>query len=179
MDEIEVDRLIVVGLGNIGKRYTYTRHNAGFRVVDKLAELKNVKFKKKHKASIASFMHNGMEYILVKPQTYMNLSGEAIKELEKGQFVVIYDELDLPLGSVRVREKGRSTHNGVKSIKRYLDSFIHHRIGIGRREPVDEYVLSNFTLEENKILDQVISKSIDILLDISSKTLSKIMSEYN
>lgn len=163
---------IIVGLGNPGKKYERTRHNAGFMAVDELAGLLHVSLdQEKHGALIARARVDSEELVLAKPQTYMNDSGRAVAAILRDTYrtvsdlIVLHDELDLPLGVVRVKVGGgHGGHNGLRSITEYLGSsdFIRVRIGIGRPAPgmdAADYVLSPYLAEERKIASESISKA--------------------
>ena len=132
---------VVAGLGNPGRKYEKTRHNMGFWAVDRLAEKNDIKIKKiKHKALIGDGIISGEKVLLVKPQTYMNLSGESLREIvdyynvDLSRLLVIYDDFDIEAGSLRIRKKGSAgSHNGMKSIINQLGSqdFPRIRVGIG------------------------------------------------
>lgn len=155
---------IIVGLGNPGKRYENTRHNTGFSVIDVIAEKNGISVReKKHRAMIGKGNIEGQKVILVKPQTYMNLSGECIREVvdyykveEKTQLIVIYDDVSMDVGKLRIRKKGSAGgHNGIKNIILHLghDVFQRIKIGVGEKpENYDlvDYVLGHFTSEEAK-----------------------------
>ncbi len=163
---------IIIGLGNPGEEYKYTRHNAGFIMLDKFASLNNMEFdKKKFKSLIAEKNIAGEKVILMKPQTYMNLSGEAVSEIKNfykvdiSDMMVIYDDIDLPIGKVRYREKGSSgTHNGMRNIMLHLKDENLKRVKIGisgdrnKNMSLADYVLQNFKKEELDILDEIYSQ---------------------
>ncbi|HOY55994.1 MAG TPA: aminoacyl-tRNA hydrolase [bacterium] len=161
---------LIVGLGNPGTQYTKTRHNAGFMAVDFLLE-KEMEWKKSTKGGLlyARTEISGQEVKIIKPQTYMNNSGEAVLALIKKyniapeNLIVIYDELDLPFGTVRAKLGGSSAgHNGIKSIleKVGIDNFWRVRIGISNKKreliPADKFVLSKFSKEELELLQEKI-----------------------
>lgn len=160
---------VIVGLGNPGAEYEYTRHNAGFIMLDKFAVENGIEFnKKKFKSLIGEKNINGEKVILMKPQTFMNLSGEAVKEimnfykLDVEDIAIIYDDIDLPIGKVRYREKGSSgTHNGMRNIMLHVKNENIKRIKIGicgdrnRNQSLADYVLQSFTKEEKEILDNI------------------------
>ncbi|MFH1889989.1 MAG: aminoacyl-tRNA hydrolase [Candidatus Kuenenbacteria bacterium] len=175
---------LIVGLGNPGKKYEKTRHNAGFMAIDFLAEkfgFEDFKTKNKFKAEVAEGKSGNEKIIMAKPQTYMNNSGDAVQLLQSfygiksENIVVIYDELDLPLGKIRVRDEGSSAgHKGVESIiiKIGTDKFNRIRIGIknenAEKMPADKFVLSKFGLVEkfklkNNILDNATDEVEKIL----------------
>lgn len=164
-------KIYVVGLGNPGKKYSNTRHNAGFILVDKLAQALSVswKFNPGLQAEIAVDAERGI--ILMKPQTFMNKSGEAVRGLVKygGQYqalYVLYDDLDVPIGTYKIQyDKGPKIHNGINSIRSALGEalFWHVRLGTDGRNgdktmPGEEYVLQPFTAEEKPLFEQMITK---------------------
>ncbi len=165
---------IIVGLGNPGKEYANNRHNVGFMIADQLAAQHNLKFSRMmNKAIVALGEIAGRKVILAKPQTFMNLSGESVGPIVKfykadlSHLLVIYDELDLPLGQLRMRPKGSAGgHNGMKSIIARLgsDVFPRLRVGIGRppgrRDPRD-YVLEDFTSSELATLEPVFARAVE------------------
>lgn len=163
---------LIVGLGNPGKQYADTRHNVGFKVIDFLSNQWNIDLKEaKFQGLFGRGVVNGEKVILLKPMTYMNLSGEAVVplmdyyNLPEEDLLVIYDELDLVPGKIRLRYKGSAGgHNGMKSIINHLGTqeFNRIRIGIGRPEPglpVTNYVLGKFKPEEKQLIEEMIKKS--------------------
>ena len=184
---------MIVGLGNPGKKYEATRHNVGFMALDFFGDELGVNItKKKEKSFIAETHYQGQKIILVKPQTYMNLSGESVETLKNffkvalEDIIVIYDDLDLNLGKIRIRSSGGTGgHNGVSSIIDSLGTreFSRVRIGIGRPpemiNPVD-YVLGLFSEEESKILTELFPSVMNALKDfIISSEIEKVMNKYN
>ncbi len=179
----------IVGLGNPGKEYEKTRHNVGFMVIDLIAKDLNFSFKKKFNADIAKGIYNGETLILVKPLTFMNNSGEAVRmvtdffQVAHEDILVIYDDLDLPIGKLRLREKGGSGgHNGMKSIIAHLNHqiFKRMRIGIGNdKSEVIKHVLGTFSKEEKEILDQVLNKAHKASLDFMKLNYVDVMTRYN
>lgn len=171
---------IIVGLGNPGDEYKFTRHNAGFIMIDKFAEQNGMEFnKKKFKSLVAEKNINGEKVILLKPQTYMNLSGEAVKEamsfykLDVEDLVIIYDDIDLPIGKVRYREKGSSgTHNGMRNIMLHVKDEHIKRIKIGicgdrnRNQSLADYVLQSFTKDEKEILENIYPEVLEKIENI-------------
>ncbi len=159
---------MIVGLGNPGSRYEDNRHNIGFQIVDELAAAHDMSFdKSQHKAKIANGWIGEQRVLIVKPQTYMNLSGEAVQPLatyykvEANDLIVVSDDLDLPTGKLRLRPfGGAGGQNGVKSIIQRLgtDQFPRMRVGIdrppGRMDPA-AYVLQNFSSQEEEVMVQV------------------------
>ena len=174
---------IIVGLGNPGPKYGKTRHNAGFMVIQALFEkLEGNEWKEstKFKSLIAEVQLNGEKAILVKPLTMMNLSGQAVAKIlnfykeSPENLTVIYDDLDLPLGTIRIREKGSAgTHNGMKSIIQELGSEEFNRIRLGiesrgetapEQQDTSSYVLSDFTKEEEPIIKKSIEEALEELI---------------
>jgi len=182
----------VVGLGNPGKQYLATRHNAGFMLIRRLADKRNVKLKKrKYSAKSAQVELENEPVLLVIPWTYMNRSGLAVKELIKwtgvklNRLLVVYDDLDLPLGEMRIRKTGGpGTHNGMASIVQEIDStkFPRIRIGIGPLPPgadAADFVLANFQNEERPILDDCLAMAEEAVALIMAKGVENAMNRFN
>lgn len=188
-----MDKLVlVIGLGNPGTRYENTRHNVGFCTIDLLASKYGIKVSKlKHKALLGDGMIEGQRVVLVKPQTFMNLSGESVRELVEwykvpvDSVIVIYDDIDLALGKIRIRPGGSSgTHNGMRSVIYQLqdDSFPRIRIGVGR--PPEEWNLVDFVLgsfggEERPVIKESIIKAADAVAAIISSGTDTAMNKFN
>lgn len=184
---------LIVGLGNPGKEYEKTRHNIGFDIVDKLAdELSFPLFKEKFKGLISEKTIDGEKVILLKPQTYMNLSGDSVVQVAnfykidiKKDLVVIFDDMDLPLGKLRIKINGSSGgHNGIKSIISNLGSdFYRIKFGIGRAKEKNEninFVLGKFSKEDSEVVELSVKKGVLALCDIiSGLENEKIMQKYN
>ena len=161
---------IIVGLGNPKREYDNTRHNIGFDVIDALADANRIGMsEKKHKAIIGKVIVGGQKVLLVKPQTYMNLSGESVRELvdyykidETEELIVISDDISLGVGQLRIRKKGSAGgHNGLKNIILHLghDSFQRVKMGVGEKPKnfdLADYVLGHFSNEERTIMDDSI-----------------------
>ncbi|SDK60286.1 aminoacyl-tRNA hydrolase [Sediminibacillus albus] len=182
----------IVGLGNPGKKFEQTRHNIGFMIIDELAARYQLKLKKKKFNGLyAMETIYGEKVLLLEPQTYMNLSGESLRPLidyygiDISDTVVIYDELDLPLGKIRLREKGgHGGHNGIRSIIDHLGTkeFKRIRVGIGRPsipQPVPDYVLGTFNKEEQQEANAVIQKAADACEAWMQKPFLEVMNEFN
>jgi PTH1 family peptidyl-tRNA hydrolase len=183
---------LVIGLGNPGKRYELTRHNVGFFVIDRIAARQAITVLKRHCESLTGeWVEDGEKILLAKPQTYMNRSGPAVKELlgelhgSPRDLVVIYDDLDLPFGRIRVRAKGSAGgHRGMASITDSLASadFPRVRVGIGRPpegvEAVD-YVLQYFDDIQISALDELIGKTADAVLVLLRQGTEVAMREFN
>ncbi len=164
---------LVIGLGNIGDKYCFTRHNVGFMVLDKWALENNLPFKedKKLKAHITKFRFNGEDIILAKPTTFMNLSGEAASaimnyyKIQAKDVFIIYDDIALELGRLRFRANGSDGgHNGIKSIIKHLGSsnFDRLKVGIGPQPPIpaENFVLQNFSKEQMEELKEILKRAI-------------------
>jgi len=184
-------KYIIAGLGNIGEEYKETRHNIGFMVLDALAKASNIFFEPGRYASIAETKIKGRTLLLVKPSTYMNLSGKAIRYwLEKEKIplenlLVVCDDLALPLGSLRLRPKGGDGgHNGLANIEEILgaNTYARLRVGIGdifsKGNQVD-YVLSKFSDEELKLLAPRLDLGIDTIKSFATIGLERTMTLYN
>ena len=164
---------LLIGLGNPGKKYEQTRHNVGFLVVDEIAKQKGVEFK--NKTSFEAEVAETEEFAILKPQTFMNVSGRSVKafmskhKCNVSDLLVIYDDADIPLGDVRYKEGGSSGgHNGMQSILDLFPKGTHIarvRVGIGRPPnpdmPLDKFVLQKLTAEEHKILPNIITSAIN------------------
>ena len=182
---------IIVGLGNPGRRYEHTRHNIGFITVDYLAEKHGIRINKiKHKALVGEGMISGQKVLLVKPQTYMNLSGQSVREIlsfykpEIANLIVVYDDVDLPMGRLRIRPSGSSgTHNGMRSIIYDIqrDDFPRLRIGIGgeRKMRLADYVTGGFGKEERKLMEGSVLRAVSALESILDSGIERAMNEYN
>ena len=185
---------LIVGLGNPGSEYELTRHNVGFLLIDKLADGAGIAVKRRECRSLAgSGVIEGRRTKLVKPQTYMNLSGEAVgcltakeNSFEVGQsLVVISDDLALPFGTIRLRARGSAGgHNGLKSIIATLgtNEFIRLRIGIQPEHPVSDarrFVLDEFAAAERRALNEVLERSAEAVRSVLRDGIAKAMSLYN
>lgn len=182
---------LVVGLGNPGRQYARSRHNVGFRCLDLVAERLGAKFSRRaFNAYLAMAQRGGAKVLLAKPQTFMNLSGESVGRiahyygLAPERLLVIYDDMDLPLGRIRIRESGSSGgHKGMQSIIHALgtDAFPRLRIGIGRSAIVEgaSYVLGRFAPEEEGALVEVLRRAADAVEVILTEGPAVAMNRYN
>lgn len=182
---------LVVGLGNKGREYENTRHNMGFLLVDRYLQYKNItdKFKEKFNAMYIETTINNEKVIFIKPMTYMNNSGIAVRafvdfyKLNSEDVLVISDDLDLDLGKFRLRRNGSSGgHNGLKSIISHLgtDNFKRLRIGISNdKDDVINYVLSKFSKKELGEIDTMFDTLVDVLDDYFVMDFTSLMSKYN
>ncbi len=183
---------IIVGLGNPGKKYERTRHNAGFLVVDALA--RSLRFdlsQEKYHALVGKGRIGDEEVLLAKPQTYMNESGRSVGSIlrftyaKPADLIVVHDELDLPLGAVRVKSGGgHGGHNGLRSIIEHLGSpdFIRVRVGVGRPEPgrdAADYVLSTFTPDERAVAEEAFGRAAAAIEAVLANGLVKAMNAFN
>lgn len=193
MEEFNKDLpVMIVGLGNPGPAYRHTRHNFGFLAVDELADELNIQVKRlKFKAMIGEGRFNDNKVVLVKPMTFMNESGRAVAPLLRyfklplSNLLVIHDDLDLPLGTLRLRPSGgTSGQRGMASIINHLGTqeFPRMRLGIGRppgqMDPVD-YVLKNFLPSENELLAIVLRTAVEASQNFISEGLTQTMNKYN
>jgi len=184
---------IIVGLGNFGKQYDNTRHNIGFVTIDTLAEQENIAvLEKKHKAVIGKGIVAGQKCILAKPTTYMNLSGECVRELidyyksdETTELIVISDDVSLDVGRLRIRKKGSAGgHNGLKNIIAHLghDNFIRIKMGVGEKPKgwdLADYVLGRFSGPEGKMMEEAAKRAADAIRMIITSDADTAMNEFN
>ncbi len=183
---------LIVGLGNPGDKYKYSRHNVGFMVLDHFASIHNISIKKiKHKAILGEGLIGQEKIVLAKPQTYMNLSGESVYELmnwykeDSSRLIVVYDDADLDVGRIRIRPEGSSgTHNGMKSIIYILetDKFPRIRIGIGRQPncmDLADYVLGRFSDDEIPLMAETIKNAASAVEEIVKNGINPAMNRYN
>ena len=185
-------KYLIVGLGNPGREYAFNRHNVGFMAVSRLAAKHQAAFTRKQgKALVTSIKFDEKQAILAKPQTYMNLSGEAVQSLLKfydiplEQLLVCFDELDLPVGTIRLRpEGGSSGQNGMKSIIERLGTqkFPRLRLGIGRppgRMDPAAYVLQDFKEADGEIMDMTLDKAVEAIETFVKEGLNAAMNKFN
>lgn len=182
---------LIVGLGNPGIEYENTRHNVGFKVIDSFAKKNNVEFnKEKFGGKYTEILVNNEKIILLKPQKYINLSGEVIKKyvdyfkISIDDTLIISDDMDIELGKLKLKLKGSSGgHNGLKNIELHLGTKEYKRlkIGISKNSKIDskDYVLGKLSKEEIVLLDEVIKLSTSILEDYNKMTFSNLMNKYN
>lgn len=184
---------IIVGLGNPGRQYAHTRHNVGYDTLDKLADRYRIDVTtRKFKALCGTGMIEGEKVILVKPQTFMNLSGESVREVIDfykidftEQLIVIYDDISLEPGQLRLRVKGSAGgHNGIKNIIAHLSSqeFCRVKVGVGENpEGYDlaDYVLGRFPKEERRLIEEQLDMAADSVVKIMTSDMAAAMNEYN
>ncbi|MGN0332307.1 MAG: aminoacyl-tRNA hydrolase [Lachnospiraceae bacterium] len=184
---------IIVGLGNPTLQYEGTRHNVGFDVIDALADKYNITVEtRKSRAFIGKGIIEGQKVILAKPQTYMNLSGESVRGLvdyykidEEQELLVIYDDISLGVGQLRIRKKGSAGgHNGIKNIISHLDTTVFPRIKIGvgekpKKYDLADYVLSHFSKAEREEMEKGYEKAVNAVGMILRGEIDAAMNEYN
>lgn len=184
---------IIVGLGNPDKKYMNTRHNIGFDVIDAIAEKNDIVVgEKKHKAVIGKGIVAGQKAVLVKPLTYMNLSGESVRSVidfykvdEKSELIVISDDVSLDMGQIRIRKRGSDGgHNGLKNIIMHLghDAFIRVRMGVGEKPPrmdLADYVLGHFSAKEREMMNEGARTATLAIETIIAEGSDAAMNRYN
>jgi PTH1 family peptidyl-tRNA hydrolase len=184
---------LIVGLGNPGEEYETTYHNAGFRVLDRIAGQHGVRIKERCGPAVVSgkLVLGGEPAALVKPQTFMNLSGAVLKpvferfEADERALIVVYDDLALPLGKLRIRQKGSAGgHNGIKSIVSALgsDEFLRVRVGIQPERPIDDvrdFVLSRVAKGDRDLMEKAENVAIEAIETLIAQGLEKAMAEFN
>ncbi|MCF8018554.1 peptidyl-tRNA hydrolase [Petrocella atlantisensis] len=184
--------LFIIGLGNPGTKFNGTRHNIGFEVIERLAYDYHIKLdRKKHKAFVGQGVIKGEKVVLMKPQTYMNLSGEAIADVlgfykeTPDKIIIVYDDTSLDVGKLRIRERGSAGgHNGIKNIIAHMKTqeFIRIKVGVGEKPPgwdLADYVLSRFDELEIKTIQASIKMSADAVAMILDVGVEKAMNHYN
>lgn len=186
-----MSKYLIAGLGNIGDEYENTRHNIGFKVLDSLAAENNLKFSSDRLASVAEFRFKGRTLILIKPTTYMNLSGKAVnywlqaEKITKENLLVVTDDIALPFGSLRMKGKGSDGgHNGLKNIQETLNSveYARLRFGVGSEFSKGrqvEYVLGKWSAEEEKQLAPRIAMAQEMIKGFATIGLQLTMTNYN
>ena len=184
---------IIAGLGNPDKKYLNTRHNIGFDVIDAIAEKNNITLgEKKHKALIGKGIVSGQKVVLVKPLTYMNLSGESVRSVidfykvdEKNELIVISDDINLDMGQIRIRKRGSDGgHNGLKNIILHLghNEFIRVRMGVGEKPPkmdLADYVLCHYFEDERKMMNESARTAALAIEMIVTEGADAAMNQYN
>jgi len=184
-------KYLIVGLGNIGAEYVGTRHNIGFMIVDALAAQQKINFDLGKQAFVADFKYKGSHFYLIKPTTYMNLSGKAVNAALKEYHIqlehtlVITDDIALPFGVLRIKPKGSSAgHNGLKHIEETLghQNYPRMKFGIGNNYPKGkqvEYVLGKFTTDEQSQLPAMIERATQAIISFGLVGLEKTMTSFN
>lgn len=184
---------IIVGLGNPTKEYAHTRHNVGFDTIDKIADRHGISvLEKKHKAIYGRGYINGQKVILAKPQTFMNLSGESVRSFidyykvdEEAELIVIYDDISLEPGQLRVRKKGSAGgHNGIKNIIAHLghDRFLRIKVGVGEKPKgydLADYVLSRFPKAEQEAMEDAFCRAANAVEVMIADGPDEAMNQFN
>lgn len=184
---------LIAGLGNPGREYENTRHNAGFASIDRLAEKNHISIDmKKFQALCGTGYIGGQKVLLLKPQTYMNLSGESLRAAcdffkidPEQELIVIYDDISLAPGQLRIRAKGSAGgHNGIKSIILHLGTqvFLRVKVGVGEKPQgwdLADYVLGHFSKEEQQVMQESFDRAADAAAALLSEEVQQVMNEYN
>ena len=184
-------KYLIIGLGNPGDKYLNTRHNIGFKILDKIISLEKTSFSTEKLVEYAEVKYRSRTLILIKPNTFMNLSGKAVLywmkkvKVKEDNILVISDDIALPFGTLRIKSKGSNGgHNGLKDIEKFLGytTYPRLRFGVGNnfsKGRQAEYVLSDFSEDENKTLNDKIESSIDIIYSFVAKGIVRTMSDFN
>lgn len=187
----KMKKFLIVGLGNIGSEYVSTRHNIGFKVLDYFANQESISFQTQKLGDVTEFKIKGRTAILLKPNTFMNLSGKAVKywmekeNIEKGNLLIITDDLNLSFGSIRIKTKGSDGgHNGLKNIQLLLNSTEYPRFRFGisdafKKGKQIDYVLGEWSAEEKEALKERLSISSEIIKSFVLAGLNNTMNLYN
>lgn len=184
-------KFLIVGLGNIGPKYENTRHNVGFKILDELAREKEVAFETQKLGDVATFRFKGRTFILLKPSTYMNLSGKAVnywmqkEKISLENLLVVTDDLNLPFGTLRLKTKGSDGgHNGLKDIQAQLNTTKYNRFRFGINDEFSKgqqvnYVLGEWGEEEEKELPERLKTSAELILSFGTAGISNTMNTFN
>lgn len=183
---------LIVGLGNPEEEYARTRHNIGFDTINKIANINNIEInKKKFESLYGTGIIEGEKVVLVKPQTYMNLSGNAVRDfmnfykIKENELIVIYDDLDIEPGIIKIRKKGGpGTHNGMKSVVHEIqtENFARVRVGIGNPQYKNDllnYILTRIPDEEYKVLEEATKNAAKAVYEIIKSGIDSAMNKYN
>lgn len=189
--EDPMKKFLIAGLGNIGPKYHHTRHNIGFKVLDHLAEKENISFTPEKLGDIATFKFKGRTFILLKPSTFMNLSGKAVnywltkEKIPLENLLVVTDDLNLGFGTIRVKTKGSDGgHNGLKDIQAHLNTTTYNRFRFGISDEFSkgrqvDYVLGEWNEEEEKQLLERLDKSAEIIKSFGTAGITNTMNTFN
>ncbi len=187
----DMKKYLIVGLGNVGEKYDHTRHNIGFSILDEIAKQENVIFEPQKLGSIAKFRYKGRLFILLKPATYMNLSGKAVKywitkeKILLENLLIICDDLNIPFGTIRLKAKGSAGgHNGLLDINESLQTqnYPRFRFGVGdsfKKGNQVDYVLGNWNDDETKKLPERLKKSYELVKSFGTSGIANTMSDFN
>lgn len=189
--ESSMKKFLIVGLGNIGREYANTRHNVGFRVLDHLAKEENLDFETQKLGDLATYKYKGRTFVLLKPSTYMNLSGKSVKywmtkeKVHKDNLLIITDDINLPFGTLRVKTKGsHGGHNGLKDIQDKLNTTGYNRFRFGISDDFSkgrqvDYVLGEWGKEEEASLPERLDKSMEVIKSFGMAGITNTMNEFN
>ncbi|MDX5586579.1 MAG: aminoacyl-tRNA hydrolase [Aureibaculum sp.] len=184
-------KYLIVGLGNIGSKYETTRHNIGFKILDEIAEKENVNFESLKLGAVTKIRFKGRTFILLKPSTYMNLSGKAVKywmtkeKIPLENLLIICDDLNIPFGTIRLKGKGSAGgHNGLTDINEILQTqnFPRFRFGVGdefKKGNQVDYVLGNWSDDDTNKLPERLQKSYELVKSFGTAGIGNTMSEFN
>ena len=190
-EENSMKKFLIVGLGNIGDEYSNTRHNIGFKILDYIAKQESLNFETQKLGDIATYKFKGRQFILLKPSTYMNLSGKAVtywmtkENIPIENLLIITDDLNLPFGTIRLKTKGSDGgHNGLKDIQDKLQTINYNRFRFGISDAFSkgrqiDYVLGEWTDEENKILSERLEKSMELIKSFGTAGITNTMNTFN
>lgn len=191
-DDIDyMKKYLIVGLGNIGEKYKNTRHNIGFQILDFLANKENLLFETKKLGDVTTYKFKGRQFILLKPSTYMNLSGKSViywlnqEKIPLENLLIITDDLNLPFGTIRLKTKGSDGgHNGLKDIQDKLQSINYNRFRFGISDEFSkgrqvDYVLGEWTEDERKLLPERLEKSVELIKSFGTAGISITMNTFN
>lgn len=190
-DNSNMKKYLIVGLGNIGEKYHNTRHNIGFKILDQLAEKESLTFETKKLGDLTTYKLKGRTFILLKPNTYMNLSGKAIlywltkEKIPLENLLVITDDLNLPFGSIRIKTKGSDGgHNGLKDTQEKLNTTQYNRFRFGISDAFSkgrqvDYVLGEWTNEETEKLPERINLGVEIIKSFGTAGIQNTMNNFN
>jgi len=189
--QIDMKKFLIVGLGNIGAQYTNTRHNIGFKVVDELAKQEGVSFESDKLGATTSFRFKGRTFILLKPSTFMNLSGKAVKywmtkeKITADNILIITDDINLPFGTIRIKAKGSAGgHNGLKDIQEKLNAakYPRCRMGVGAefsKGRQSDYVLGEWSAAEERYFPELLDKGAQLIKSFGTAGLERTMNHFN
>ena len=190
-EEDPMKKYLIVGLGNIGEKYHNTRHNVGFKILDHFAKKEDLTFETKKLGNLTTYKFKGRTFILLKPSTYMNLSGKSVlywltkEKIPLENLLIITDDLNLPFGNIRLKIKGSDGgHNGLKDIQDKLQTTKYNRFRFGISDEFSkgrqvDYVLGNWSEEENQELPERLDKSIELIKSFGTAGINNTMNSYN
>ena len=191
-DDIDImKKYLIVGLGNIGDKYQNTRHNIGFKILDFLANKENLIFETQKLGDVTIYKFKGRQFILLKPSTYMNLSGKSVlywltkEKIPLENLLIITDDLNLPFGTIRLKTKGSDGgHNGLKDVQDKLQTINYNRFRFGISDEFNkgrqvDYVLGEWTEEESKLLLERLEKSVELIKSFGTAGISITMNTFN